>query len=64
MTVAIPGVKARSASGEVLTAPSVDSHNSFDRPNAVQSAAYRGSIADGKLRFDLPAKSVAVVRVE
>jgi alpha-N-arabinofuranosidase len=48
----------------VLTAPAVDSHNTFDRPNTVRPAPYRGSIADGKLRFDLPAKSIAVVRVE
>jgi len=64
MVVNIPGVTARSAAGEVLTAPAVDSHNSFDRPNAVQPAAFRGSASGGKLRFDLPAKSVAVVRVE
>jgi alpha-N-arabinofuranosidase len=59
-----PGVTARSAVGEVLTASAVDSHNSFDRPNAVRPIAYRGSVSGGKLRFDLPAKSVAVVRVE
>jgi alpha-N-arabinofuranosidase len=64
MVVNIPGVTARSAAGEVLTAPAVDSHNSFDRPNAVQPAAFRGSVSGGRLRFDLPAKSVAVVRVE
>jgi alpha-N-arabinofuranosidase len=64
MVVNIPGVTARSAAGEVLTAPAVDSHNSFDRPNTVQPAAFRGSVSGGKLRFDLPAKSVAVVRVE
>jgi alpha-N-arabinofuranosidase len=64
MAVAVPGTKARAATGEILTAPAVDSHNSFERPNTVEPAAYRGSISDGKLRFDLPAKSIAVVRVE
>jgi alpha-N-arabinofuranosidase len=57
-------VAARSAVGEVLTAPAVDSHNTFDRPSVVQPASYRGSISDGKLRFDLPPKSIAVVQVE
>ena len=64
MVVAVPGVAARSAIGEVLTAPAVDSHNTFDRPNTVRPAPYRGSISNGKLRFDLPAKSVAVVRLD
>jgi alpha-N-arabinofuranosidase len=64
MVVTIPGVSARSAAGEVLTAPAVDSHNTFERPNTVRPAPYRGSISGGKLRFDLPAKSVAVVRVD
>jgi alpha-N-arabinofuranosidase len=64
MVVSIPGVAARSASGELLTAPAVDSHNTFDRPNTVRPAPYRGSVLGGKLRFDLPSKSVAVVRVQ
>jgi alpha-N-arabinofuranosidase len=64
MVVNIAGVAARSAVGEVLTAPAVDSHNTFDRPSVVQPASYRGSISDGKLRFDLPPKSIAVVQVE
>ena len=64
MAVSIPGVTARSASGEVLTAAAVDSHNSFDRPNTVRPAPYRGSISNGRLHFDLPAKSIAVVRVD
>ena len=64
MVVNIPGVAARSAIGEVLTAPAVDSHNSFQQPNIVRPTPYRGSIADGKLRFDLPAKSIVVVKVE
>jgi alpha-N-arabinofuranosidase len=64
MVVSIPGVTPRSAAGEVLTAPAVDSHNTFERPNTVRPAPYRGSILGGKLRFDLPAKSIAVLRVE
>ena len=64
MAVTIPGLKARSATGEVLTAPAVDSHNMFERPNAVRPVPYRGSMSGGKLRFDLPAKAIAVVRVE
>jgi alpha-N-arabinofuranosidase len=64
MSVAVSGVKAGSAVGQLLTAPAVDSHNSFDRPNAVQPAAFRGKASGGKLLFDLPPKSVAVVQVQ
>jgi alpha-N-arabinofuranosidase len=64
MVVNVPGVSARSATGEVLTAPAVDSHNTFDRPNTVRPAPYRGSISNGRLHFELPAKSIAVIRVD
>jgi alpha-N-arabinofuranosidase len=64
MVVSIAGVAAHTAAGEVLTAPAVDSHNTFERPNTVRPAPYRGSISGGKLRFDLPARSVAVVRLD
>ena len=64
MTISVPGVVAHAATGELLTAPAVDSHNSFDRPNAVQPVPYRGSILNGHLLFELPARSVAVVRVD
>ena len=64
MVVNVPGMAARSATGEVLTAPAVDSHNTFQQPDAGRPAPYRGSISDGKLRFDLPTKSIAVVRVD
>ena len=64
MIVSIAGVAAHTAAGEVLTAPAVDSHNTFERPNTVRPMPFRGSISGGKLRFDLPARSVAVVRLD
>ena len=64
MIVSVPGVAAHAATGELLTAPAADAHNSFDRPNNVQPAPYRASIQDGHLVFKLPAKSVVVVRVD
>lgn len=60
----IAGTHAHSAIGQVLTAPAVDSHNSFERPNAVDPAPYRGRASGGKLVLDLPPKSVAVVEVQ
>ncbi len=54
-----------SAHGRVLTAFAMDAHNSFDAPDMVRPIAFKNSnAADGKLAFDLPAKSVAVVAVD
>jgi alpha-N-arabinofuranosidase len=63
LSVGLPGVRARAADGQVLTAPAVDSHNSFDQPNLVHPAPFRGRAAGGKLLFNLPPKSVAVVQL-
>jgi alpha-N-arabinofuranosidase len=52
------------ASGRILTGPALDTHNTFDKPNTIQPAAYSGRSLGGKLVFDLPAKSIAVVVVE
>ena len=52
------------AAGRILTGPSIDTHNTFDRPNTIQPAAYSARSAGGKLVFDLPAKSIVVVAVE
>jgi alpha-L-arabinofuranosidase len=52
------------ASGRILTGAALDSHNSFETPNALQPVAFRGVSEGGKLAFDLPAKSVSVVTIE
>jgi alpha-N-arabinofuranosidase len=52
------------ATGRILTGPAIDTHNTFDRPNTIQPAAYSARSSGGKLVFDLPAKSVVVVSVD
>lgn len=52
------------AKGRLLTGSTIDAHNSFDKPDAVKPVPYSGTIAGGKLLFDLPAKSIAVVTVK
>ena len=64
LDVALAGVTPRAATGQILTAPAVDSLNDFDHPNAVAPAAYAVRASAGGLRFDLPPKSIVVVRVE
>jgi len=61
--VSIQGLAARSATGEVLTAATVASHNSFERPNQVAPRPFSGRASGGQLLFKLPQKSVAVVEV-
>jgi alpha-N-arabinofuranosidase len=63
IAASIDGFNTRSASGQVLTAPAVDSHNSFDRPNTVVPRPFSGRAGAGGLVFDLPPKSIAVVEV-
>jgi alpha-N-arabinofuranosidase len=53
-----------SATGSVLTGSAMDSHNSFEAPDVVHPAAFAGVQEAGKLSFDLPAKSIAVVQVQ
>jgi alpha-N-arabinofuranosidase len=57
----VSGLAARSASGEVLTAPKVDSVNTFDAPTAVAPAPVSATVQNGKLLLTLPPKSVTVV---
>jgi alpha-N-arabinofuranosidase len=52
------------ASGRILTGNELDTHNSFDRPDTIQPVAFQGTTRGGRLAFDLPAKSIAVVAVE
>ena len=62
--VSLAGITAKSASGEILTAPKVDSINTFDEPNTVVPKPVSAKIQDGKLALKLEPKSVTVVSVE
>jgi alpha-L-arabinofuranosidase len=62
--VNIAGVAAKSASGETLTAPKVDSVNTFDAPNTVVPKPFSAKAQGGKLSLRLDPKSVTVVSVE
>jgi alpha-N-arabinofuranosidase len=52
------------ARGQILTGPAMDTHNTFAAPNTIHPVSYSGTQSGGKLAFDLPAKSIAVVAVE
>jgi alpha-N-arabinofuranosidase len=60
----LTGITAKSAAGETLTAPRVDSVNSFDAPNTVVPKPISAKVQDGKLSLRLEPKSVTVVSVQ
>ena len=60
----LAGVKARGASGKVLTAKAMDAHNTFEQPNAIAPTAFKATRQGDSLVFELPAKSLAVVTVD
>ena len=64
VTVAIPGVTANRATGEVLTAASFNTVNTYEAPDAVAPKPYSAVARDGKLTLNLPPHSVTVVRLE
>jgi alpha-N-arabinofuranosidase len=62
--VSLSGVTAKSAAGETLTAPKVDSVNTFNAPKTVMPKPITAKVAAGKLTLTLEPKSVTVVSVE
>ncbi len=60
----VAGLAAKSAAGETLAAPKVDSVNTFDAPNVVAPKPISGKMQDGKLTLQLPPASVTVVSFE
>ena len=59
----IAGLNVKSASGETLSAPKVDSVNTFDAPNAVTPKPASVKVQGGKLRIKLDPKSVTVISI-
>ncbi len=62
--VNISGSTLKSASGETLTAPKVDSVNTFDAPKTVVPKSVSAKVEGGKLTLRLEPKSVTVISVE
>jgi len=67
MTVAVrlEGLSPASAAGRVLTAPAMNSHNTFAAPDVVKPVSFEGmKLAGGTLTVTLPAKSVVIVELK
>jgi len=62
--VSFTGIAPKSAAGETLTAPKVDSVNTFEAPNTVVPKPITAKVQGGKLALKLEPKSVTVISVE
>jgi alpha-L-arabinofuranosidase len=60
----LTGVVAKAAAGETLTAPAVDSVNTFDKPDAVAPKPVTAKVRGGALSLTLAPRSVTVISVE
>ena len=60
----VKGPTAHTVSGQLLTAATMDAHNTFDKPNNLAPVAYTGTIKDDQVLLTIPAKSVVVVTVK
>jgi alpha-L-arabinofuranosidase len=64
IALSVSGAQARSAAGQTLTAPKVDSVNSFEGPKAVVTKPISAKLQGDKLILSLEPKSVTVFSVE
>jgi len=62
--VALSGATVKSAKGETLTAPAVDSINTFAAPNSVVPKPVTAEVKSGKLTLTAAPKSVTVLSLE
>ena len=60
----LAGVTPRSAAGETLTAPTVDSVDTFEAPNTVAPKPISAKVQGGTVALTLEPKSVTVISVE
>ena len=64
LQVALQGFQAESVTGRTLTAEAMDSHNTFEKPDAVIPKALDPVLLRNELSVALPARSVTVFRLQ
>ena len=60
----VAGIRARLASGTVLTADRVDAVNSYEKPDMVVPRPISAKVSNGRIQMTLPPKSVTVLSVQ
>jgi alpha-N-arabinofuranosidase len=62
LSLTIAGAQPKQVHGDVLTASSMDAHNTFETPDVIHPAEFKGAtVKGGTLSLTLPAKSVVVL---
>ena len=62
LAIKIDGATPRAFSGQILTSIAMDAHNTFDKPDAVKPAPFKGArVKDGVVQIDVPPKSIIVL---
>lgn len=62
--VDVRGMRSGGVTGRILTAPSMNGHNTFEQPDAVKPVPFSGArIADGVLAVTLPPHSIVVLEL-
>jgi alpha-N-arabinofuranosidase len=63
--VKVTGLAPKAVTGRGLTAPAMNTHNTFEAPNAVEPLAFGGAALEGStLEVKLPARSVIVLTLK
>jgi alpha-N-arabinofuranosidase len=61
----IRGADVKDVTGKILTAPTLDAHNTFDQPNNVRLADFtKMKLKNNVVELKVPAKSVLVLRLK
>lgn len=65
VSMRLEGMSAHGFTGQILTGPRMNTHNTFARPNAIKPAAFDGAHVHGSsLDAKLPAKSIVVLTLD
>ena len=64
VTINLADVKGKKVTGEILTSKNIGDHNSFENPDVVKTAEFKGAkmTKDG-LKVTLPAMSIVTLQV-
>ncbi|MFC1551163.1 alpha-N-arabinofuranosidase [Candidatus Latescibacterota bacterium] len=65
LTIDLRGATAKTVTGRVVTAPAINSYNTFENKEVVKPAAFTGaSIKNGTVTATLPARSVVMLEIK
>jgi alpha-N-arabinofuranosidase len=65
ITAKLAGVSAKGVNGQILTAPVMNTHNTFDSPDTLKPASFsEASIKGDEVTATLPSKSVVVLEIQ